>query len=80
MPGPLSAFHPTVRAWFASRLGAPTPPQVLAWPAIAEGGHVLIAAPTGSGKTLAAFLTAVDGLLTQGPRSPTARTCSTSRR
>ncbi|MFO0934282.1 MAG: DEAD/DEAH box helicase [Planctomycetota bacterium] len=63
----LDGFHPTVRAWFARTLGPPTPPQVRAWPAIATGGHVLVAAPTGSGKTLAAFLTAVDGLLRQGP-------------
>ena len=36
----------------------PTP----GWPAIAEGGHVLIQAPTGSGKTLAAFLYGIDRL------------------
>src|SRR5687768_2869964 len=62
----LSTFHPTVRRWFEERLGTPTPPQVLGWPKIQGGDHVLIAAPTGSGKTLAAFLTAIDGLLRQG--------------
>jgi len=64
---PRSAFHPTVRAGFEATLGPPTPPQVRAWPAIATGRHVLVAAPTGSGKTLAAFRTAVHGLLGQGP-------------
>jgi ATP-dependent Lhr-like helicase len=63
---PLSAFHPTVAAWFKDTLGAPAAPQVRAWPAIRAGAHVLVAAPTGSGKTLAAFLSALDGLLAQG--------------
>ncbi|MBL8842291.1 MAG: DEAD/DEAH box helicase [Planctomycetes bacterium] len=63
---PLSAFHPTVQRWFERELGAPTPPQLEGWPAIAAGRHVLIAAPTGSGKTLAAFLFALDSLLRQG--------------
>ena len=44
----------------------PTEPQAKAWPAIAKGKHVLIAAPTGSGKTFAAFLAAIDSLLRQG--------------
>src|SRR5690606_34016346 len=61
------AFHPTVARWFAERLGQPSPPQVQGWPRIANGEHVLIAAPTGSGKTLAAFLHALDRLLQQGP-------------
>lgn len=60
----LRLFHPVVRAWFAERLGEPTEAQRLAWPAIAAGEHVLLAAPTGSGKTLAAFLLALDRLLT----------------
>jgi ATP-dependent Lhr-like helicase len=60
------AFHPTVARWFADRVGEPTAPQREGWPAIAGGGHVLIAAPTGTGKTLAAFLWALDGLLRQG--------------
>jgi len=62
----LSAFHPTTARWFRESLGEPTPPQVEGWPAIARGGHTLIAAPTGSGKTLAAFLHAVDSLLREG--------------
>ena len=60
---PLSAFHPAIQAWFASRLGAPSLPQQEGWPLIRAGKNVLIAAPTGSGKTLAAFLSAVDSLL-----------------
>ena len=60
---PLSAFHPAVARWFAGRFGRPTEPQALAWPAIRQGRHTLIAAPTGSGKTLAAFLAALDELL-----------------
>ncbi len=68
----LDAFHPTVAAWFADRLGEPSPPQRLGWPRIAAGEHVLVAAPTGSGKTLAAFLHALDGLLRQGPALPDA--------
>ena len=63
---PLSSFHPSVRAWFADRLGEPTLPQREGWPAIREGKNTLIAAPTGSGKTLAAFLSALDGLLASG--------------
>ena len=50
---PLTAFHPTVAAWFDDRFGRPTAPQWLAWPSIARGRHTLIVAPTGSGKTLA---------------------------
>ena len=61
---PLRLFHPVMRGWFAERLGEPTEAQALAWPAIAAGEHVLLAAPTGSGKTLAAFLFALDRLLT----------------
>ena len=59
---PLATFHPLVREWFLSRYGDPTPVQAAAWPAIAEGGHVLALAPTGSGKTLAAFLGAISRL------------------
>jgi ATP-dependent Lhr-like helicase len=60
---PLATFHPAVRAWFERRFPAgPTEPQSLGWPAIADGGDTLIAAPTGSGKTLAAFLLAIDRL------------------
>ena len=61
-------FHPIIQAWFASRFAAPTEPQRLGWPPIAEGEHVLIAAPTGSGKTLTAFLAVIDRLLRQSLR------------
>src|SRR5436305_3518225 len=59
---PLGSFSPATRTWFRRTFDAPTPPQVLGWPAIASGAHVLIQAPTGSGKTLAAFLSAIDRL------------------
>ncbi|MGH8042661.1 MAG: DEAD/DEAH box helicase, partial [Rudaea sp.] len=62
----LECFHPAVAAWFRSAFAAPTPAQARAWPAIASGRHVLIAAPTGSGKTLAAFLAAIDALVRDG--------------
>src|SRR5437899_5878153 len=69
---PLAAFHPSVRNWFGTRLGEPTPPQRDGWPLIRDGRHTLIAAPTGSGKTLAAFLSAIDGLFRQGRGLPDA--------
>jgi ATP-dependent Lhr-like helicase len=59
----MTQFHPIIEQWFASRFPAPTEPQRLGWPAIADGEHVLIAAPTGSGKTLTAFLAVIDRLL-----------------
>jgi len=59
-------FHPAVEAWFRTGFAAPSPVQAAAWPAIAQGGHTLLAAPTGSGKTLAAFLAVIDGLLHEG--------------
>src|SRR5690348_4291032 len=59
---PLELFRPETRAWFERNFAAPTPAQEKGWPAIAEGGHVLVQAPTGSGKTLAAFLSAIDRL------------------
>lgn len=59
-------FHPAVAHWFDRAFNAPTPVQALAWPAVQQGRHTLIAAPTGSGKTLAAFLTAIDGLVRDG--------------
>jgi ATP-dependent helicase Lhr and Lhr-like helicase len=58
----LSVFSPATRAWFEGAFAGPTPAQEQGWPAIAEGGHVLIQAPTGSGKTLAAFLYGIDRL------------------
>jgi ATP-dependent Lhr-like helicase len=60
---PLDAFHPLIQRWFLGRFAAPTEPQALGWPHIAQRGHTLIAAPTGSGKTLTAFLAAIDRLL-----------------
>ncbi len=62
---PLKHFHPAVASWFGKAFPAPTEPQAQAWPAIAAGKHVLIAAPTGSGKTLAAFLASIDDLVRQ---------------
>jgi ATP-dependent Lhr-like helicase len=60
----LELFHPLVRRWFAERFAAPTDAQAKAWPAIAQGEHVVVSAPTGSGKTLTAFLSALDNLIT----------------
>ncbi len=62
----LASFHPAVAGWFARRFPAPTPAQAEAWPPIAKGKHVLVAAPTGSGKTLTAFLAAIDTLVREG--------------
>ena len=62
----ISTFHPVVWAWFNGAFPAPTPAQAQAWPAIAAGRDVLLAAPTGSGKTLAAFLAAIDRLVREG--------------
>lgn len=61
----LAEFHPAIAAWFAHAFAAPSPAQVLAWPAIRRGENTLLLAPTGSGKTLAAFLCAIDRLLRQ---------------
>src|SRR5690348_4816236 len=63
---PNTLFHPAVAAWFDRHFAAPTPAQAEAWPAIAAGQNVLLAAPTGSGKTLAAFMAAIDDLVRQG--------------
>ncbi|MEM7052290.1 MAG: DEAD/DEAH box helicase [Acidobacteriota bacterium] len=63
---PLAAFHPAVEQWFGRAFEAPTAAQNLAWQAIQQGNHTLIAAPTGSGKTLAAFLCALDELVREG--------------
>src|SRR6266498_3175082 len=57
-------FSSLTRLWFEGAFAAPTPAQVGAWEAIADGGNVLVVAPTGSGKTLAAFLSAIDRLAT----------------
>src|SRR5215475_1069066 len=63
---PLDVFRPETREWFERAFDAPTPAQVLGWPAIASGEHTLIQAPTGSGKTLAAFLYGIDRLTAAG--------------
>ena len=68
-PPSLEAFSAATRDWFARAFDAPTPAQEQAWPAIASGDHVLLAAPTGSGKTLAAFLWAIDTLASERARS-----------
>jgi len=66
----LNSFHPAVAAWFSRTFDAPTQAQVQAWPALAAGQHVLVAAPTGSGKTFAAFLAAIDQLVKEGLAGP----------
>jgi ATP-dependent Lhr-like helicase len=66
----LDTFHPAVAAWFSRTFDAPTDAQVSAWPALAAGQHVLVAAPTGSGKTFAAFLSAIDQLVKEGLQGP----------
>ena len=63
---PLHDFHPAVRTWFDRSFPSATAVQQQAWPAIAQGKNVLVAAPTGSGKTLTAFLWAIDELVRQG--------------
>jgi ATP-dependent Lhr-like helicase len=65
----LATLSEAVRLWFRQRFPEPTPAQRLAWPALAAGQNLLLAAPTGSGKTLAAFLPVLDRLLAdRGPR------------
>jgi ATP-dependent helicase Lhr and Lhr-like helicase len=59
-------FSHRTRTWFEQAFDAPTPAQLLGWPAIASGEHTLIQAPTGSGKTLAAFLYVIDRLTEEG--------------
>ncbi|MBA3301259.1 MAG: DEAD/DEAH box helicase, partial [Thermoleophilaceae bacterium] len=61
--GPLASFTPRVAEWFSEAFAEPTAAQAQAWPAIARGENVLLAAPTGSGKTLAAFLWGLDRLV-----------------
>ncbi len=58
----LQLFSQSTSDWFQETLGCPTPVQEAAWPAIAQGAHVLVSAPTGTGKTLSAFLVFLDKL------------------
>jgi ATP-dependent Lhr-like helicase len=60
----LATLSEPVSSWFRQHLGEPTTAQRLAWPVLASGKNLLLAAPTGSGKTLAAFLPILDRLLT----------------
>jgi ATP-dependent helicase Lhr and Lhr-like helicase len=75
MVGVLERFSPATREWFAGAFAAPTPAQLGAWNAVADGQHALVVAPTGSGKTLAAFLWALDQLAVAGPPDEPARRC-----
>jgi ATP-dependent Lhr-like helicase len=59
----LACLADPVRRWFTDKFGTPTPPQGLAWPAVAAGKNLLLCAPTGTGKTLAAFLPILGELL-----------------
>jgi ATP-dependent Lhr-like helicase len=52
----LTTLPAPVAGWFRRRFGEPTLAQRLAWPALADGKHLLLSAPTGTGKTLAAFV------------------------
>ncbi|MCI8355787.1 MAG: DEAD/DEAH box helicase [Lachnospiraceae bacterium] len=61
----LQLFDSCTAKWFEENLGKPTAVQQEAWPAIAEGGHVLVSAPTGTGKTLSAFLVFLDRMKEQ---------------
>ena len=58
----LKQFLPATESWFRKTFGEPTKIQREAWPAIADGKHVLVSAPTGTGKTLSAFLVFIDQL------------------
>jgi ATP-dependent helicase Lhr and Lhr-like helicase len=69
----VAGFSARAQDWFERAFAGPTAAQSQAWPAIASGEHVLVAAPTGSGKTLAAFLWALDRLAGQ-PRADGAGT------
>lgn len=60
---PLARFSPATRHWFSAAFEAPTRPQALGWPAIADGDSTLILSPTGSGKTLTAFLWCLDRVM-----------------
>src|SRR5919109_4256337 len=61
----LDLFSPPVRDWFRAAFAEPTTVQERGWQEVAQGRHVLMAAPTGSGKTLAAFLWCLDRLASE---------------
>jgi len=65
----ISLFEPCVREWITRSFDRLTPPQIQAWPLIAEQKNTLVFAPTGSGKTLAAFLWSINDLFRAGLES-----------
>jgi ATP-dependent Lhr-like helicase len=65
----LGGIAEPLRLWFQERHGTPTAAQRLAWPALLDGKHLLLAAPTGTGKTLAAFVPILQDLLAGTPSS-----------
>ena len=69
----LDLFSPPVRDWFRASFDGPTGVQERGWREVAEGRHVLMAAPTGSGKTLAAFLWCLDRLAAEPVPADAAR-------
>ncbi len=71
----MQQFSESTRAWFEAAFAAPTPAQLGAWDAIAEGRHALVVAPTGSGKTLSAFLWSLDRLFTGEPAANKQQRC-----
>lgn len=66
----LSELHSCTRRWLDEHYPEPTNVQAQAWPVIAQGDNVLVAAPTGSGKTLCAFINAIDDLVWQSEQGP----------
>jgi ATP-dependent Lhr-like helicase len=66
MDAALAGFHPAVQTWFSQQFAAPSLPQIMGWPAIRAGEHVLLLAATGTGKTLAAFLEILNRMYAQG--------------
>jgi ATP-dependent Lhr-like helicase len=70
----LQRFSPATQEWFRGAFDAPTPAQLGAWEAVADGAHALVVAPTGSGKTLSAFLWSIDRLMVEpAPEKPGVR-------
>ncbi len=70
----LQRFSRATQEWFRGAFSAPTPAQLGAWEAVADGAHALVVAPTGSGKTLSAFLWSIDRLMVEPqPEKPGVR-------